>query len=95
MSHWPLVLVVGLAAASTGEREAEEEDTGLPSEGSRVRTTVQALQRYAFLRTEIEPFWRDPDNQAATTWLERRNINEVMLATSLAPEGCVVLRPRP
>jgi hypothetical protein len=43
------------------------------------------------LRTEIESFWLDPEHRRASTWLEHLDINEVMLATSLAPEGFVEL----
>jgi len=42
---------------------------------------------------EIEAFWRDPEHQRVTTWTEHQDINEVMLATSLAPDGFLVLMP--
>jgi hypothetical protein len=29
----------------------------------------------------------EPTSQASTSWLDHRNINEVMLSTSLVPEG--------
>ena len=45
-----------------------------------------ALLRYIDLRKHIEQFWLDPANQS-DTWHEHRDINEVMLATSLAPDG--------
>lgn len=41
----------------------------------------------------IESFWRTPEHRRARSWSEHRDINEVMLATSLAPEGFLVLRP--
>jgi hypothetical protein len=31
--------------------------------------------------------WLDPSNQASANWSEHEDINAVMLATSLAPEG--------
>jgi len=46
---------------------------------------------YAPMREEIESFWRDTAHQRASTWTEHRDINEVMLATSLEPEGFLVL----
>ena len=49
--------------------------------------------QYLPLRDEIEAFWRDPEQQHAATWTEHQDINEVMLATSLAPNGNLVLLP--
>lgn len=40
------------------------------------------------LRDRIETFWRDPVNRAAVTWTEHQDINDVMLATALIPDGC-------
>jgi hypothetical protein len=48
---------------------------------------------YLPLREAIETFWRDPANQRSDTWAEHRDINEVMLATSLAPDGYLTLLP--
>ena len=45
------------------------------------------------MRDEIEAIWRDPEQQRAATWTEHQDINEVMLATSLAPDGFLVLLP--
>lgn len=55
------------------------------------REQHRALLPYASLRDDIETFWRDPDHRQVTTWSEHRDINEVMLATSLAPAGFLVL----
>jgi hypothetical protein len=33
----------------------------------------------------IERFWMDDKNRGASTWTDHREINMVMLATSLAP----------
>ena len=61
--------------------------------GPRLRAQLQALMQYMSLRDEIEAFWRDPEQQRATTWAEHRDINEVMLATSLVPDGFLELLP--
>lgn len=45
------------------------------------------LTPYASLRGAIETFWLDPANRASRTWQEHRDINDVMLATSLSPDG--------
>jgi hypothetical protein len=47
----------------------------------------ESLERFIGLRSEIEGFWVDPASQSSPTWADHRNINEVMLATSLAPDG--------
>ncbi|MCM2466842.1 hypothetical protein [Methanoculleus oceani] len=46
---------------------------------------ADALMRYVPLADEIERFWTDPKNREAGTWMQNREINTVMLATSLAP----------
>ena len=45
------------------------------------------VARYAPLGAEIEAFWSQPENRANATWSEHADINEVMLATCLAPDG--------
>ncbi|MGD9082806.1 MAG: hypothetical protein PVJ50_06225 [Desulfobacterales bacterium] len=39
----------------------------------------------------IEKFWLDPKNRRAKSWTEHQDINSVMLATSLAPDGYLKL----
>jgi hypothetical protein len=53
---------------------------------------VERLARFVPLRDAIESFWLEPDHRRVSTWLDHRNINEVMLATSLAPDGYLTLR---
>jgi len=48
---------------------------------------LERLMQYAPLREEIETFWRASTNREANTWTEHRDINMIMLATSLAPDG--------
>ncbi len=38
-------------------------------------------------------YWLAPERQRVPSWTEHRDINEVMLATSLVPEGFLVLAP--
>jgi hypothetical protein len=54
---------------------------------------LDALFRHLPLGDDIESFWRSPEHRASTTWTEHRDINEVMLATRLLPEGMLALRP--
>jgi hypothetical protein len=53
----------------------------------RLRRALAALPAGQALATEIERFWLDPRNRRSRTWVGHREINEVMLATSLAPEA--------
>jgi hypothetical protein len=52
------------------------------------------LAMYAPLREEIEAFWLRPEPRRSRSWREHADINDVMLATCLAPEGFLVLPPR-
>jgi hypothetical protein len=53
---------------------------------------LSELSRYTGLREDIEAFWLQPDHRESPTWTEHLDINEVMLATSLAPEGFLIER---
>jgi hypothetical protein len=48
---------------------------------------VMELRDYLPLKETIEQFWLEGKNREAGTWTDHREINTVMLATSLAPEG--------
>jgi hypothetical protein len=75
-----LGLAIGLSAIDLIRKEVEE-----------VRARIQGLAPYADLGSAIVAFWLDPEHQRARTWSEHRDINEVMLATSLIPDGFLVL----
>ncbi|MDH3747533.1 MAG: hypothetical protein OER97_04955 [Gammaproteobacteria bacterium] len=52
-------------------------------------TTADELEKLMWflpMAEQIETFWRQPDNQTASTWRDHRDINSVMLATSLLPQ---------
>lgn len=48
---------------------------------------LAGLSRFLPLIAEIEGFWLEPANQRNHAWQEHIDINSVMLATSLMPEG--------
>ena len=79
-----LGLAIGLAALERDEWRGA-------SHG--VRASVDQLSRYVPLRAEIEAFWLQPEHRRVDSWLEHANINDVMLATSLHPEGFLVVPP--
>lgn len=80
-----LGLAIGLHAVAAMRQQA----TG---DRERSRTVLEKLGAYDPLRAKIIAFWLEPEHQRTSTWTEHRDINEVMLATALAPEGFLVLR---
>jgi hypothetical protein len=60
---------------------------------ARMVEPASELGEYHGLREQIEDFWLLPGNRREATWLEHADINDVMLATSLAPEGYLELQP--
>jgi hypothetical protein len=47
---------------------------------------IAGLLKYAQLGEEIRGFWLKKENRETDAWVEHRDINMVMLATSLAPD---------
>jgi hypothetical protein len=56
-----------------------------------LHSRAESLLQYMPLSEAIETFWFDPANRQAGNWTEHRDINMVMLATSLAPGGYLTL----
>jgi len=52
---------------------------------------IDALLNHMSLAQTIEGFWSNQKNREGASWHEHREINTVMLATSLAPEGFVAI----
>lgn len=48
---------------------------------------LDGLARWLPLKDEIEAFWREPAHRRTANWMAHEDINAVMLATSLAPDG--------
>lgn len=76
-------LAIGLHAVRAMWQASRHDGWADPS----IRGQLQALMHFVPIGEQIEGFWRDPVNQSASTWQEHRDINAVMLATSLVPEG--------
>jgi hypothetical protein len=55
---------------------------------------LSALVPYAKLREQITSFWLDPAHRICATWTEHQDINDVMLATALVPDGLLPLTVR-
>lgn len=73
-----LGLAVGLRAVQRMQSSTQHEQ-------------LHGFKHYLQLSESIETFWRDPAHQQSSTWTEHQDINEVMLATSLAPDGYLEL----
>ena len=88
-----LGLAIGLAAV---ERMAEQVRSAPERSPGRfdLAARLAPLLRYVSVRSEIESFWLEPEHRRADTWLEHEDINEVMLATSLAPDGFLLFDHR-
>ena len=88
-----LGLAAGLAAI---ERLQKDMDWGhRRAFGSdELRAWVHALGSYIGLRDVIVSAWLAPEHQRVYTWSEHRDINEVMLATSLVPDGFLIIAAR-
>ena len=56
-----------------------------------LHSRIESLMRYAPLIEIIEMFWLEQKNRQASSWTAHRDINMVMLATSLAPDGYLTL----
>ncbi len=78
-----LGLAIGLAAVERlAERGAVDPAT---------RAGLSEVVEVVPLRGRIERFWARVESRQNRTWLEHREINEVMLATSLWPDGFLSL----
>lgn len=65
--------------------------TRLASRDRLLAVANDQLQLFQPLAEQIENFWADPAHRGSRTWTEHRDINTVMLATSLAPNGYLQL----
>ena len=86
-----LGLAIGLHAVEKMWAAASSTPGRRPYTDPRVRSHLQALMHFVSLGEDIESFWRAPEHRRGDTWQEHRDINEVMLATCLVPDGFLVL----
>ena len=81
-----LGLSIGLRAVKKLQGLIEENPAIFNQQNSQ-HSRIETLVRYAPLAETIERFWLEPRKRKTNTWTEHRDINMVMLATSLAPDG--------
>ena len=85
-----LGLAIGLRAVKK-LRALIEKNQDLFNRKLPLHSRIESLTRYTSFSEKIEMFWLETANQEADTWTEHRDINMVMLATSLAPDGYLTL----
>jgi len=56
-----------------------------------IQEMVASLVNYSSLADAVETFWSQRKNWQLGSWREHREINMVMLATSLAPNGFLII----
>jgi hypothetical protein len=86
-----LGLAIGLAGCELLDRSRAAHRSG--DLEALIGERLESLRSFLPLGETIESFWLEPAHRRTPTWSEHRDINEVMLATRLAPAGFLVLRP--
>jgi hypothetical protein len=85
-----LGLAIGLHAAERMNGSMAEKPDEF-SGNHQAYSQMDRFERYTPLSETIEGFWLDSQNRKTQSWTEHLDINSVMLATSLAPEGYLKL----
>ena len=85
-----LGLSIGLHAMER-LRGLVEENPGMFDKKVPLHPKIERLMRYTPLSEVIESFWLEEANQKSESWTAHQDINMVMLATSLAPDGYLAL----
>jgi len=86
-----LGLSIGLHAIVKMQKAIEQHPENF-SNLQELQVRLSGLGRFLPLIESIEAFWLEPGNQQSHSWTGHRDINTVMLATSLAPDGYLVLQ---
>jgi hypothetical protein len=85
-----LGLSIGLRAVKRTQEHMESNPrafASLPALGPH----IERMRPYLPLIGAIERLWLEPENRDSRTWKEHEDINAVMLATSLAPDGFLAM----
>ena len=85
-----LGLSIGLRALKHTQELALQHPGALDLVSS-LGSRLEQLMHYAPVIDTIEGFWLEPANRSSRTWKEHEDINAVMLATSLAPDGFLAM----
>ena len=85
-----LGLSIGLRAVERMQGLVEA-NPGIFGERVQHHSRLEVLRQYSPWADRIETFWLERPHQEAESWLAHREINMVMLTTSLAPDGYLML----
>jgi hypothetical protein len=85
-----LGLSIGLRGVAIVE-ELVAEKPSLFAHSAQLLTHIDRLRHYRPMIASIEQFWLQQSNRESPTWTNHRDINTVMLATSLAPGAFLAL----
>lgn len=86
-----LGLSIGLHAIMKMQRTIEQHPENF-SNRHELNATLSGLARFLPMIERIESFWLTLRNQQSYSWTAHWDINSVMLATSLAPDGYLILQ---
>jgi hypothetical protein len=81
-----LGLAIGLHAVDRLKKRIDQSPGGF-AHGEVLNSTLESLVAYVGLASAVDHFWLQPVNRRSPNWIGHLEINEVMLATSLAPHG--------
>ncbi len=85
-----LGLAIGLQTISRMQQQIEQQPEHF-SNAKQILSLLTNLSHFHRIHELIKSFWVEPDHQSVKTWQEHADINNVMLATSLAPDGYLQL----
>ncbi len=81
-----LGLAIGLHTIGRMQKAIEQHPENFANT-DQLKTRLSKLTRFFRINELIESFWLEPEHQSVDSWLEHADINNVMLATSMAPDG--------
>jgi hypothetical protein len=85
-----LGLSIGLHAINRMQKQIEQSPAHFAN-AKQLTTLLTNISCFIRIHELIENFWLEPGHQSVKSWQEHADINSVMLATSLAPEGYLQL----
>jgi len=81
-----LGLAIGLHTIGRMQKTIERNPENFTN-ADQLNATLSKLTRFHRIDEFIESFWLQPEHRSVDSWLEHADINNVMLATSMAPDG--------
>ncbi|NOQ90914.1 MAG: hypothetical protein GQ549_08210 [Gammaproteobacteria bacterium] len=81
-----LGLAIGLQTIARMQKTIEQHAENFTNP-DQLNATLNKLTRFKSINEFIEGFWLEPEHRSVDSWLQHADINNVMLATSMAPDG--------